>query len=295
MKIEYLREYIVLAKYLNFSVAAKQLYLTQPALSRHISLIEEEVGVKLFTRDTHTVQLTQSGADFLKEIKNVVDQYDQAIKNIMLSNKGFSGKLRIGFLNYTMGTYISPIIEKFALQYPYIRIEPFPSKSSDIIDNLFCNKIDVGLFMHVNFTNDHLIHMHDIYSEQFIVILNKKDEFAMRSSIQLAELKDKNFIEIQDHYEEGYQESIRKLCLAHGFMPQFTIPVNSLESAILSVQSEGGIYLLPRSARLWNLLNVACVDIEDEDCFLYGCIGYKRSNDNPAIPLFVKQYDKLYK
>lgn len=295
MKIEYLREYIVLAKYLNFSIAAKHLYLTQPALSRHISFIEEEVGTKLFTRDTHTVQLTQSGEEFLREIMMVVDKYDQAVNRIMLSNKGFSGKLRIGFLNYTMGTYISPIIEKFALQFPFIRIEPYPSKSSDIIDNLFCDKIDVGLFMHVNFVNDQLIHLHDIYSEKFIVLLNKKDELATRPSIQLSELKDKNFIEIHDHYEEGYQESIRKLCLAHGFIPQFTIQVNSLESAILSVQSEGGIYLLPRSARLWNLLNVTCVDIEDEDCFLYGCIGYKKTNDNPAIPLFVKQYDKLYK
>lgn len=295
MKIEYLREYIILAKFLNFSIAAKHLHLTQPALSRHIFFIEEEVGVKLFIRDTHTVQLTQSGNEFLNEIISIVDKYDEVIDKIMLSNKGFSGKLRIGFLNYTMGTYISPIIEKFAQQFPNIRIEPCPSKSSDIIDNLFCNKIDVGLFMHVNFANDHHIHLHDIYTEKFIVILNKKDEFAARTSIQLSELKDRNFIEIQDHYEEGYQESIKKLCLTHGFIPQFTIQVNSLEAAILSVQSEGGIYLLPRSAKLWNLLNVTCVDIEDEDCYLYGCIGYKRTNDNPAIPLFVKQYDQLFK
>lgn len=295
MKINYLREYIVLAKYLNFSLAAEQLYITQPALSRHISFIEEEVGVKLFTRNTHSVQLTAAGKDFLEEIINIVDLYDQAIKRIALSNSGFSEKLRIGFLNYTMGTYISPIIEHFAQQFPNIAIEAFPSKASDIIENLFTDKIDVGLFMHVDFANAHHLRLHDTYKENLIAIVSTKDELATKTSIKLAELKNKNFIEITDHYEQGYQKSIRKLCQNHGFIPQSTIQVNTLEAAILSVQTEGGIYLLPSSAQTWNLLNIACVNIEDEDCYLFGCIGYKRTNDNPVIPLFVKHYAQLFR
>ncbi len=64
MRISYLKEFIILSKCLNYSLAAKHLNITQPGLSRHIAALEDEIGVKLFSRDTHKVTLTRSGVQF---------------------------------------------------------------------------------------------------------------------------------------------------------------------------------------------------------------------------------------
>jgi DNA-binding transcriptional LysR family regulator len=292
IKVEYLGEYIILAKYLNFSIAAGHLFISQPALSRHIAIIEQEVGAKLFLRDKHTVRLTEAG----KEIATIMDKYNHAVDRIALSNKGFSGKISIGFLNYAMEIYLSPVVTNFSSLFPNIHIEPFPSRSgNEVLDNLLSDKIDAGIFLHVDFANGDHLQIYDFCREPLIVLLNKKHKFANRESIFLSELKNENFINARGIYDEGHQASVYKLCRNHGFEPINTLWVNSFEAAILSIQSEGGIYLEPRSVRTWNFSNVACVDIKDEDCYFDGCIVYKRSNNNPAIPLLLKQYNLMKK
>lgn len=69
MDINRLNEFIVLATHLNYSKAANQLFLTQPALSRHIHDLEQTLGAKLFIRDTHNVYLTSVGQLFLQKQK----------------------------------------------------------------------------------------------------------------------------------------------------------------------------------------------------------------------------------
>lgn len=69
MDINRLNEFITLATLLNYSKAANQLYLTQPALSRHIHDLEQTLGTQLFIRDTHNVHLNPSAKSFSKKLR----------------------------------------------------------------------------------------------------------------------------------------------------------------------------------------------------------------------------------
>ena len=71
MDINRLNEFITLATLLNYSKAANQLYLTQPALSRHIHDLEQTLGTQLFIRDTHNVHLTSVGSKKLRKSSSV--------------------------------------------------------------------------------------------------------------------------------------------------------------------------------------------------------------------------------
>ena len=79
MDINRLNEFITLATLLNYSKAANQLYLTQPALSRHIHDLEQTLGTQLFIRDTHNVHLTSVGEIFLKEAQEIITRYNHAL------------------------------------------------------------------------------------------------------------------------------------------------------------------------------------------------------------------------
>lgn len=79
MRIEHLREFIVFAKYLNFSVASKELMMTQPGLSNHIKALEDELGVALVNRRS-PVQLTDAGRIFLAGVQRVLFDYDGVVE-----------------------------------------------------------------------------------------------------------------------------------------------------------------------------------------------------------------------
>ena len=87
MKLDYLREFVTLAQCLNYSAAARQLYITQPALSRHIAHMEEQFGAKLFERDSHGVTLTEVGKECLKEVRAILKRYDDMLNSVVVASE----------------------------------------------------------------------------------------------------------------------------------------------------------------------------------------------------------------
>lgn len=84
MELSYIKEFIVLAEYKNFSKAAEELYISQPTLSKHIQAMERELGGKLFNRSTHGVSLTEFGELFLPfaiRISDVQNEYESVLQS----------------------------------------------------------------------------------------------------------------------------------------------------------------------------------------------------------------------
>ena len=88
MPISILREFIVLSKNLNFSKTARQLYITQSVLSKHIALLERKIGLTLLIRGHHNVELTDVGKLFLKEAIAIVNRYDEGMKKVKMAVYG---------------------------------------------------------------------------------------------------------------------------------------------------------------------------------------------------------------
>lgn len=95
MRIEYLQEYLVVASVLNLSKAATELHTSVSALSKHMTSIEKELGVKLLRRTTTQVTLTAAGRQFLEDTLTIGDQYDRAIERLGALSHPSGGNLRI--------------------------------------------------------------------------------------------------------------------------------------------------------------------------------------------------------
>jgi DNA-binding transcriptional LysR family regulator len=78
MRISYLNEFILLARMLNFSEAARLLDITQPALSKHVNALEQDLGTKLIDRSTRPLTLTKAGSILYDEAVIICDSYDRA-------------------------------------------------------------------------------------------------------------------------------------------------------------------------------------------------------------------------
>ena len=125
MRIEYMREFVAIHDEGNFSRAARSLFMTQPALSRHMQELERELGVRLIDRDRHSVSLTEAGERAYKGFRQILRSYDRLTDDIAGYKAGLTGNLRIGMLYYTIRQDFGDTMERFTAEYPGVRLRRF--------------------------------------------------------------------------------------------------------------------------------------------------------------------------
>ena len=129
----------------NISHAAKELYISQPAISKAISRLEEDLGVTLFTRTSRGVKLTEEGALFYEYTKSAFETLSQGEENIKRITQLGIGHLRIG-VSTTLCKYILlPFLKQFVLSNPHIKITIECQSTFQTLELLQNKKIDIGL------------------------------------------------------------------------------------------------------------------------------------------------------
>src|SRR5262249_42947913 len=139
----------------HFGRAAARLHLSQPPLSQQIRTLEEELGLKLFSRDRRRVELTHAGNVFLAEAKKILSQMEHAASAARRAERGQIGPLVVACGPLAVQTVLPMILKTFRTKYPEIDLSIKESNGQDIINILQENKADVGLFM-PQFTSERL-------------------------------------------------------------------------------------------------------------------------------------------
>src|SRR6266481_402024 len=111
MELRHLRYFAAVAAHGSFSRAANQLHLTQPALSRQVKSLEDEIGVALIVRGQNTISLTSAGEDFYEEAKDILARVGLAIRRIKTRPPG--EKLRIGYVHSLTAGIMPRVVERF--------------------------------------------------------------------------------------------------------------------------------------------------------------------------------------
>jgi DNA-binding transcriptional LysR family regulator len=121
MELRHLRYFAAVAAHGSFSRAANNLHLTQPALSRQVRDLEEEIGVPLFVRGTNTLTLTEAGEVFYEEARDLLARADQAVQRVR--GEARSETLRVGYGPSLTAGILPRALERFQSEVPRVRIE----------------------------------------------------------------------------------------------------------------------------------------------------------------------------
>jgi DNA-binding transcriptional LysR family regulator len=121
MELRHLRYFAAVAAHGSFSRAANNLHLTQPALSRQVKDLEEEIGVPLFVRGKNTVTLTEAGEIFYEEARDLLARADQAIQRVR--GEARHEILRVGYGPSLTAGIMPRALERFQSTVPRVRIE----------------------------------------------------------------------------------------------------------------------------------------------------------------------------
>jgi DNA-binding transcriptional LysR family regulator len=289
MRISYLREFAVLSKYLNFSLAARHLHMTQPGLSRHISKLEEEIGIKLFKRDTQQVRLTEEGNQFLDGVRKILDDWDFLCESI---TAGGLKKIIIGVPYYGINKYLSEIIHSFESSHTGVKIDYLPSYPDEIITGLLSMTVDVAVLPRVDFLHSEKLVFHDAFNEPVVLMLNKEHPLAARNEVQLRELENENLISLKGNWGNAVFDRVCDFCRQHGFEPpRKERETDMIEAAALYMKPETGMMLLPRHLQESNISgNVKCINILDKGFYLTVSLVHHPDNKKPIVDSFIRDY-----
>lgn len=143
ISLESYKTFYYVAKNQSISRAANELAISQPAISKSIKNLEEQVHIKLFIRKREGVQLTEAGEVFYKKIKDAMDLIFSAENDLEVLTKMDSGVINIGASKTILHEFLMPYIEEFHKKYPNVNIRIFTDKTSELIRKMKMGLIDV--------------------------------------------------------------------------------------------------------------------------------------------------------
>lgn len=140
-----LRVFHTVAKRLNFTKAAQELYITQPAVTKHIQELERHFKTNLFERKGSKIALTQAGSILLQHTETLFELHRKIESDIHALTNSFKGQLRIG-ASTTIANYILPkVLPEFTKSYPEIEITVHQGNTEEIERSLSTKNIDLGI------------------------------------------------------------------------------------------------------------------------------------------------------
>lgn len=289
LKIDYIQEYLVLAETLNFSKTAELTYITQPALSRHIAMIEEEMGAKLFDRTTRNVELTPAGEAVRDQFQVIVQSYQLAREQAELLSTGKSGVLVLNSPYYWTEDFVEPVVLEFEEEYPEVDMRIRSVQPVDGIDDMLEGEGDLAITMQKAEIAPNVRRV-PFARERLAVALRDDHPFADRSSLKLEELRGEEFVAMElDTSDFGnYNTFLLDLLASRGIYPGHLRYTQQVDTMGLTIRKGGGVCIVPYGVRHMDRSYLRVIPLEDEDCFFTLCLYYLVEDTNPLIPTFVQ-------
>lgn len=145
MDIKWLKTFIVAAKYENFRKTSEKLFLTQPAITKHIKRLEEYLNIQLFERIGKTILLTSAGLNFLPYAREIVGKYEQGLADFESWKQGYNRKLIIATAPQIASSVLPSILRSFMDENPDIEVLINVLKSYEIGEEISAGRADLGL------------------------------------------------------------------------------------------------------------------------------------------------------
>jgi DNA-binding transcriptional LysR family regulator len=281
VNIKQLRYFVAVAKYLNFSEAAKHLNIAQPALSHSIGVMEEDLDLKLFYRDKRSVRLTAAGEMFLQEAIEIINKYDQAIEKVRQMHLGLSGGLKLGFLGTLIKRDFPQWIPAFCKKYPNIGLSLEQLSRDMLREKLEKGIIDIGFTHCYTLMESSGLAWKKISDDHICLVMHKDYPLAGLPQIDFSSLGSVPLIVLQEAHKK-----IMEHCAELGFVPNVTYAPSSMETVFTLLDAKLGIAIVPYSCKYISGSNLVFVKSKETLDYV---VAWRKSNGNPAIPLFLEE------
>lgn len=283
-ELNQLRYFVAVAEELNFRRAARRLNITQPPLSRHISLLEDAIGVRLFDRTNRSVRLTAAGERFLFDAIDILKRSEAAALFARQTERGESGSLVLGFVPSATLDVIPRIVLRARQEMPGLSLTLREMMSFEQVEGLMAGSLEIGLTRLPSRTPNLILRK--VWSEPFVLAIPRDHPLATKPDLVVEDLEGVDFIGYSTERGGFLYEVLHGYLNSVGVTPRIVFSVSQGRTILSLVAAGMGVGLVPRSNMQLAMANVVMREMPLPDSFrsdIYLAMGPK----DPA-PLVVR-------
>ncbi|MFT2099788.1 LysR family transcriptional regulator [Marinomonas sp. 2405UD66-6] len=288
MDVKSLKSFVAVATLRSFSAAARELHTVQPAISRHIAGLEEELGTSLFIRNTREVQITAAGLQLLSDAKALLKQFDEAKSRTQKAAKGELGHLRVGYLPSACLTLIPYLVKRFHTAFPHVDISLYEMTAAEQLTAFKNDEIDVGVSRPLPTDGIAGLNSALLYRDHLCVIVPEEHVMADNDNIKLNDLQEENIILFHREEAVGLFDTIIHLCQANGFSPNLSAQPKHMQTLLTMVASGLGVAIAPYCVAKLYTKGCRFIRIEKDETEILTQIHYQEKGLTPTAKAFVE-------
>ncbi|MBS1957797.1 MAG: LysR family transcriptional regulator [Cyanobacteria bacterium SZAS-4] len=285
MDLRQLRYFSHIAELEHFGRAADRLHIAQPALTRQIRQLEEEIGVELFERLPRGVRLTAAGRVLFAQTKDLLAQCERMIKLTQQVSRGQAGLLRIGFADgVTFNRTFSEILKAFRQECPDVVLDLVPASSLEQAELLARKELDLGFVYWLPKAQS--VHSLQFQEEALMLAVPKSSHLAKRKSITIEDLSEYPIVWFRRSNSPSYYDLIVSRFEQKGCTLNVVQEANNESTMLSLVSADIGATFITESALRRKPDDVVFIPVTDLNAMLSVKAMWSDDN-NPALSKLV--------
>lgn len=243
MDVTALRYFVEVARQGGFTRASRSLHVSQPAISKMVKSLEEELGTALLVRERRRVTLTDAGQIVLERAEGVLDSLRGIEEEVAELSQLRRGRLRIGMPPIVGVTFFAPLLAEYHQAYPGILLELREEGSHHLEALIMSRELDVGAI--VLPTDEQAFGTMPFVKDELRAVLHPTHPLARRSTITLRELEGTPFVLYRPEF--ALHGHIMEACRRSGFKPTVLSESSHWDFLVATVAANIGVALLPNT------------------------------------------------
>jgi DNA-binding transcriptional LysR family regulator len=293
MDLRHLRYFVAVANELHFTRAAKALHIAQPALSKQIRDLEEELGVTLLIRSGRRITLSDAGQLFYEKAKQILRATESAVVETRCVQRGEAGKIAIGFFEQTAYTLLPPILRAYRQRFPEVDVQLRWYLVTEQTDALARGDIDVA-FIRTITSGDQFVDGAEelarctLHREQIVLAIPTNHHFGARDGVKIKECANETFVGYTERFAPDFYGMIMRLCAIQGFSPKISLEVGQTYTLLGLVSAGVGVAFVPASAQKMKFEGVIFKQLEDELPDIEIFLAWPQNKPSAQLAAFVR-------
>ena len=247
MELRHLRYFVAVAEAENVSRAALKLHVSQPALSRQIRDLEDELGFLLLERSAKSVRLTDAGKTFQAEARAVLQRVDEALKTARAVAAGGRGELHVGYAPSLTVRLLPPTLRAFQAASPNVRVLLHDLSTEEMLARLRDGALQIAFLVRPTRAMLRGLRFEELLRDSLCLAVAPKHPLARRRTVKLAELAHEPLIAYSRKEYPEYHELLAEYFATIQSKPRVAEEHDGITSLIAAVEAGGGVALVSGS------------------------------------------------
>jgi DNA-binding transcriptional LysR family regulator len=290
MELRHLRYFTAVVQWTGYREASRHLHVAQPAISQTVVDLEQELGLKLFSRAKRKAQLTPEGEVFYEEAIRTLAQAELAIDTARRAALGEIGNLSIGFLGSATYAFLPELLRTFKAQYPGVKLEL--QELSPVQQEAAFNKglIDIGFTRALTSVQSETFFSRNLYYDPMMAVLPASRQVKTKR-VRLSSLANESFVLFHREGAPPLFDTITATCKDAGFFPRVVNEPNMMQTVLCLVEAEEGVSIVPGCVRTLRSDRVRFYHLQPDKVRVELVAAWKKENASIVLRAFLDLID----